>query len=410
MRLFTVNGAMLLAACALALSLSACASSGTSLNPPESTTSTVLGEVRSTANQPIEDATVFVDQTTTRAASEADGTFRLPDVGLGMQRVVFYHPDFEFGVVLVDPVVQGSDTLRVVLGPRANAAPQASAVSVAVPGPGEATEADEAPSEGLSSTSPSRARAIDQFARLYLGTHEGCTLDNPDVLDAEMDRDGTVRVESAQPVSLSNDRLGYDVDIIVDRVILNRTPNGFNRQAEAHLQFTPQVDAAEVTLQTRAAREEAYIGSFPHFLAALVEGRVYQEGLDHEIPVGGAEQSRGLAGAAGGGGLSEGWAEFRNPDRVFSYIPESALVVFESVGVRRIVHRTRAGLQREYAREFVGSADALGRPVSFYEIQTNPTRLTLAGHVVTGRPVERQGAWANTPVCYQLPLDYRPNR
>ncbi|NBB85865.1 MAG: hypothetical protein GVY12_06545 [Bacteroidetes bacterium] len=366
--------------------------------------------MRSTANEPIEDATVFVDQTTVRTASEADGTFRLSDVGLGMQRVVFYHPDFEFGVALVDPVVQGSDTLRVILSPRANAAPQASAASVPVPGPVEAMEADEASLAGPSSTPPSRAPAIDQFARLYLGTHEECTLDNPDVLDAEMDRDGTVRVESAQPVSLSNDRLGYDVEIIMDRVVLNKTPNGFNRQAEAHLKFTPQVDAAAITAQTRAARERAYIGSFPHFLAALVEGRVYQEGLDHEIPVGGAEQSRGLAGAAGGGGLNESWAELRNPQRVFSYLPDSAVVVFESEGVRRIVHRSRAGLQREYARDFVGSADALGRPVSFYEIQTTPTRLTLAGRVVMGRPIERQGAWANTPVCYQLPLDYRPNR
>jgi len=401
---------MLLAACALALLFSACASSGTSVTPPESTTSTVVGEVRSTANQPIEDATVFVDQTTIRAASEADGTFRLLDVGLGMQRVVFYHPDVEFGAVLVDPAVQGSDTLRVVLGRQANAGPQASTASVLDPGPVEATKVDEAPPAGPSLTPPSRARAIDQFAQLFLGTHEECTLDTPEVLDAEVDRDGTVRVESGQPVSLSNDRLGYDIEIIVDRVVLNHTSNGFNRQAEAHLQFTPQVDASEVPAQTRAAREKAYIGSFPHFLAALVEGRLYQEGLDYEIPVGGAEESRGLAGAAGGGGLNEGWAEFRNPDRVFSYLPDSALVVFESEGVRRIVHRSRAGLQRDYARDFVGSTDALGRPVSFYEIQETPTRLTLAGNVLSGRPVERQGAWANTPVCYQLPLDYRPNR
>ena len=401
---------MLLAACALGLLLSACASSGTSVTPPNGATSTVVGEIRSTANEPIEDATVFVDQTTTRVASKADGTFRLSGIGLGMQRVVFYHPDFEFGTVLVDPVVQGSDTLRVILSPRAAAAPQATAPGARTRGPVEMSEPDEALPASPPSTPSSRSRAIDQFARLFLGTHEECTLETPDVLDAEMDRDGTVRVQSTQPVSVSNDRLGYDVQIILDRVVLNNTPNGFNRQAEAHLQFTPQVDAAAVTAQIRAAREEAYIGSFPHFLAALVEGRLFQEGLDYQIPVGGAEQSRGLAGAAGGGGLVEDWAEFRNPDRLFSYIPASAVVVFESIGVRRIVHRSRAGLQRDYARKFVGAADALGRPVSFYEVQTNATRLTLAGNVVSGRPVERQGAWANTPVCYQLPLDYRPNR
>lgn len=410
MHLFSVSRTTPLLASALVLLLSACASSGTAVTPTEGVTSTVVGEIRSIADEPVESVTVFVDQTTIRVASGADGTFRLQDVGLGMQRVVFYHPDFELGVLLVDPTAQGTDTLRVTLGARASAAREVPLPSATTPGPRNALPAEESLGITPRDVPASRAAAVDQFARLYLGTHEECTLENPEVLDTTVDRDGNLQVESRQPVYLSNDRLGYDVQLFLDRVIINDTPNGFNRQAEAHLHFTPREELTEAAEQTQAAREEAYVGSFPHFLAALVEGRVYQEGLDHEIPVGGAEASRGLAGAAGGGGLNEGWAELQNPDRVFSYIPESALVAFESEGVRRISHRSRAGLQRAYAHHFVGSTDAQGRPVSFYEIRESPTRVTLAGHVVSGSSVERQGAWANTPVCYQLPLDYRPNR
>lgn len=406
MRFFSVTGLPPLLAVALAVLLSACASSGTSVAPPQGVNSTVIGEVRSTADEPIEDVTVFVDQTTVRDASGADGTFRLPGVGVGTQRVVFFHPEFELGALLVDPARQGADTLRVKMAPRASAARTTSA-PLPSPGPLEAGDASGLPADHSLEGEASHAAAIDQFAQLYLGTHEQCTLENPDVLNTRIDRDGNLRVESAEPVYVSNDRLGYNVQLFVDRVVINETPNGFNRQAEVHQQFTAQ---GEATVETQEAREEAYIGSFPHFLAALVEGRVYREGLDHEIPVGGAEQSRGLAGAAGGGGLIEDWAELRNPERVFSYSPDSALVAFESEGVRRIVHRSRAGLQRAYARDFVGSTDAQGRPVSYYEIRETPTRLTLQGHVVSGSPIERQGAWANTPVCYQLPLDYRPNR
>ena len=211
--------------------------------------------VDAATGEPLPGVSVFLSQTTRGAATDADGQFAFSGVTAGSYVLVASMVGYErahWNVDVSGEPVQAAFRLR-----RA----EASLGAVEVVADNRAWR-----------------RQLRRFERLFFGPtprSRSCTILNPEVLDFA-DHGGAFTATASAPFVFENRALGYRVTYVIERFRAEGETvvfGGFPR-------YEDLPGAPDQRERWRDAREEAYRGSFQHFLRALARGTALDEGFD----------------------------------------------------------------------------------------------------------------------------------
>jgi len=121
-------------------------------------------------------------------------------------------------------------------------------------------------------------RRLERFTREFIGetpNAEQTVILNPEVLDFEEAR-GTFKAHASAPLLIENRALGYRIQYFMSD--FESTPGRVRYDGEGLYEELDAADAEEAALwETR--RREAFIGSFRHFMLALIAGRSEAQGF-----------------------------------------------------------------------------------------------------------------------------------
>lgn len=121
-------------------------------------------------------------------------------------------------------------------------------------------------------------RRLERFTREFIGETPNAqvtTILNPEVLDFE-NSGGTFRAVAASPLLIENRALGYRVQYFLRD--FESIPGRVKYDGEG-LYEELEPESLEQAQQWEAKRREAFMGSFRHFLLALIAGRTEAQGF-----------------------------------------------------------------------------------------------------------------------------------
>jgi len=260
-------------------------------------------------------------------------------------------------------------------------------------------------------------RNLVRFEELLFSTTEfgkGCSIENSEILEFNYDADGNVLTATSQaPLQITNDDLGYEL-LIVD---LFFEGNQRLYRFTGEIQFLESTPGSEKQKDAWSKnRKKAYDGSMRHFLAALVDGRMKEEGftahhvdragqVSTKIPIGemgitslGSGEVSGVLTMAGSG--SSRWLSFS----------------------RFLLIQYKKDLQGpdydRYLRDFAPSRRGQGTiaqgrsQMSWIELPQGFALVDRSGHIFSGfggYPIAHYGYWAWERFGDMLPADYNPD-
>jgi len=121
-------------------------------------------------------------------------------------------------------------------------------------------------------------KRLEKFTRLFIGETTNAletTILNPEVLDFESKR-GSLTAIAAEPLIIENKALGYRIQYFLSD--FESTPNRVQYDGEG-LYEELEPESAEQAAEWAQKRREAFMGSFRHFLLALISGRTEAQGF-----------------------------------------------------------------------------------------------------------------------------------
>lgn len=122
------------------------------------------------------------------------------------------------------------------------------------------------------------ARRLERFTREFIGetpNSELTTITNPEVLDFE-DTRGTFKAVASAPLIIENRALGYRIQYFLSD--FESTPGRVRYDGEG-LYEELEPEHAEEARNWEMKRRDAFIGSFRHFMLALIAGRSEAQGF-----------------------------------------------------------------------------------------------------------------------------------
>jgi len=140
-------------------------------------------------------------------------------------------------------------------------------------------------------------RRLRRFTREFIGetpNAEQTTIMNPEVLDFEVSK-GTFTAIAAEPLIIENKALGYRIQYFLSD--FQSTPGRVRYDGEG---LYEELDAAhaEEARQWEEKRRQAFMGSFRHFMLALIAGRSENQGFrTFSRPTAGAPRGDAFAAA-----------------------------------------------------------------------------------------------------------------
>lgn len=243
-------------------------------------------------------------------------------------------------------------------------------------------------------------RRLARFKEEFIGTSaraEQTELLNPEVLSFTS-RWGRFRAEAAAPLRLRNHALGYTITYHLTHFSSTRA----RIQYDGDRFYEPmEPESPEQAAAWEAAREEVYRGSLQHFLHAVMDDRVAEEGfVVYQLP---RVRSLGLRHAR------DGAPRFRGrTHRFFSSAADGAHYELDFRGQLEILYREAPEPpayvewlrdQRRVPRDF---------RTAYLSLNERPAAIDRYGDVVQPFAVTRYGYYAFTRVADSLPKAYRP--
>ncbi len=225
----------------------------------------ISGQIKDAVTKlPLQSVNVFLANTTLGSITDADGRYTIRGVPVGTHELVASLLGYEVQKISVRiTTVDAGVNLR--LQPTALEMPQV-----------EVTAA------------PDREwrKNLKKFEEIFWGNRyeaKEYKILNPEVLDFKIEKEsGCFIATASQPLRLENLRLGYCAEFIVQefRYYLN--------QQEIKFAFIPRFEEMtpsnfDEAQKWKANRREAYLGSFRHFLASVISGRLTPEGYEATI-------------------------------------------------------------------------------------------------------------------------------
>ena len=342
-------------------------------------TATLTGTVTHRDGQPLPGANVFIAGTQRGTVTDAEGSYRLDAVPLGVQRLVASIIGYETAAEdLVLRVV--GETRRVDFRLR-TAEFELGEVTV------ESTE------------DATWQKRYQRFEQRFIGETPNALqteIENPFVLDFE-DRRGELTASAREPLLIENRALGYRVRYDLTAFEARSNSNFFDGEPLFE-ELTP-ADAGEAALW-QARRRDAYLGSPRHLLRSLIAGTAEEEGFRlFLLP------PQGM----GGGFGRQSNARFPTSAEEVLKPGKDGDWTLQFVGVLQVVYLGEAEepsyLDREWSREQRAPRDAQTSELRF-PIAEDRAHLDRFGEELDPRSIVVSGYMAFERFADDLPREY----
>ncbi len=238
---------------------------------------TVSGQViDDSTHVPVQNANVFVANTTLGCGTDQDGRFQIRNVPLGPCEIVTSRVGYSMRLTRITLSESRKAEFRIELH-AANV--ELGEVVVSAPDPVEWKE------------------DLDRFKKLFLGStrYAGeCRILNPEVLDFRTESNGTFSASVRRPLQIENLALGYHIEYYLSLFLLEESaPASATFLPGPLLTFEGEPKYTELkpsspddTVRWKEHRREAFNGSFRHFLVSLFNRDLEREGFIIRLPSG----------------------------------------------------------------------------------------------------------------------------
>jgi hypothetical protein len=224
--------------------------------------------VESEENSPLPFANVFIDNSTLGVATELDGTFVINNVPDRSFDLVVSYVGYEPRMINYTYDPDKADELLVI---ELNVDPKM-------------LETIDVPYEKPKKRERRERKLLQKFLTEFLGQGENskdCRIVNPEVFDiVELVSDNSYRVTADDIVFIENMALGYRISYYLDEFVFINGAQSIKGQAR--FQELPPKSRRQ-NRQWESAREKSYNGSVSHFLNALIENNLKEEGFQVNI-------------------------------------------------------------------------------------------------------------------------------
>lgn len=339
---------------------------------------TFVGTVQNAeTTAPLPNAHVFIAGSMIGTTTDSTGYFELDDVPLGAHRL--YVSMLGYTSATIEARVQHAttDTLDVELEPTVLSAGEVTVTA----------ERDEKWYERL-----------EKFERLFIGISEhaeACSLLNPEVLSFETKWWGRFEAEARAPLVIENRALGYRVRYHLEE--FNASGRTIRWDGEPFFEPLTPRDSAEAA-EWEANREDAYFGSLRHFLRALMDDRVQEEGFsmyrrsddNFRAPSRPGSRSRIRA------------------DRILDEAPDTTLYEMNFFGRLEVIYRDAEESEAFLRWQRRYYTDPPGPQTSHIELNERPVTIDPAGEIVEPYGATLFGYFAFQRIADAVPSEYRP--
>lgn len=349
-------------------------------------TATLRGTVTDdSTSSALENADVFISQTTLGSPTDKQGRFEIRNVPLGSYELVASRVGYHMRSIRVVVGQSNPEHLVVPLRPKAI---ELNEVAVT------ATEAKEWKGQ------------LEKFKKLFFGESalgSEAKLLNPEVLDFTGGANPGFEATARMPLEIDNRALGYHLQFILTRFVVNNTnPTAdgiFNDQQylncvgkQRFTELTPL--SAEERARWDANRMLAYKGSFRHFLVSLLKNELAREGF-----------LIGLLPQQATHSWNAGLAESISEPEILSdgAVPYEKVLQFKGTLLIKYVGKPVDA----HTQLLDGSFPALD--ISKLRLNYESVRINSQGIVRDWSPTRLYGYWAASRVADALPLDYEPD-
>ena len=338
--------------------------------------STLVGTVvDSTTGEALEGAHVFIAASMLGTTTDVRGRFTLPDVPPGAHTLYVSMLGFASARRPLRLPAGAGDTLTLRLQP----------VVFEVPGV-----------EVTGERAKKWRKRLKKFRRQFIGESanaEAVRIVNAEVLDFETRWWGRFAAAAGEPLVIENHALGYRIRYFLKEFVSEGSTIRYDGEPLFE-EMTPE--SPEEAAAWAAARRQAFHGSLRHFLLALLDGRLREEGFhalhQHEIRT------------SGGGPPG------------FRVRPHKVLRETETPGERELrfngfIQITYLGEEEEPA--YLGwlrppQRRGLGHQQSWIQLTDGPTPIDLNGETVHPYGITVYGYFAFERAAEMLPKEYRP--
>jgi hypothetical protein len=329
----------------------------------------------------LENADVFLSQTTLGSATDKYGRFEIRNVPFGSYELVASRVGYQMRSMRVVVTQPYTEDLKIALRPSLVAMSEV-AVTAIVPADWKFQ--------------------LERFKKSFFGESQltkEVKLLNPEVLDFETGEDGSFTATARVPLEIENRSLGYHIRFILAQFKLGgidkfrRNPETY--QMRGFSQFSELSSHGPDDLLTwKKNREKAYEGSLRHFLSCLFRRKAIAAGFQF------FRASR----------ITTGETNIMRrrviEDDILSSKSQQQLKSLRVKGVLEVEY-TRAFPDPDY--RFVEREGAHGQ-ISLLELNRDSITIDSRGAIQdTSFPVMTYGYWAWLRVANMLPLDYEPN-
>lgn len=239
---------------------------------------TITGTVTDTTGMPVTEANVFIASSMVGTTTDNNGNYTLRGIPLGTLRLVVSRIGYEASHVdlfLREARVYTEDfqiTEKVY---------ELGAVTVA-------------------SDNRRWQRQLERFTKIFIGESPNAQqtfITNPHVLDFSA-RGGDFRAQASEPLIIENRGLGYKLTYFLNEFIAE--PNSWRWDGEPLFESLEPSSPEEAALWS-ARRDSAFYGSFRHFLLAVINDQVEDQGFKIYSKTGTNQRAMNPRGGALGG-------------------------------------------------------------------------------------------------------------
>jgi hypothetical protein len=345
---------------------------------------TITGQVLDDSTHvPIQNANVFVANTTLGCGSDENGRFQIRNVPVGPCEIVTSRVGYSMRLMRV--TLLESRTAEVAIELHAKNV-ELSEVVVSAPDPVE------------------WRKGLERFRYLFLGTTRNardCKILNPEVLDFKTDVDGSFTASVREALRIDNFALGYHIEYYLTVFREGEGPSpGVASMTGTVLTFEGQPKYTELkpslpddTVRWKENRHQAFNGSPRHFLVSLFNRELEPEGFIIRLSP----------------ALSLSATDPRTQRTV-----NEADVLLEGPKSDEKIMQFKGFLEVEYVREPAERGYDLLRKkgsdaqVSWITLNYDGVRIDSRGLIKDWFPTKVYGYWAWKRVADALPLDYEP--
>jgi len=324
---------------------------------------------------------VFIANSSLGASSDSDGRFQIKNVPVGTHEIVASLLGYGQGRMRLALFEQSKGTIEFRLR----------------------QEPVQLPSVEVTAVNPAEwKKELERFKREFLGHSQNaarCRIINPEVLDFVYDSGRrSLTATGRLPLIFENDALGYRVEYHLSE--FGVSDELFRYAGVAKFEELVK-QSAKRQEEWKAARESAYRGSLHHFLAALAQGRLEEEGFAVRIVP--------LFLASKAFTRYAGRAASREEILQAGEFPYEFRMSF--AGLLHVLYEHEEvdpGYQSFIEKQAVGPLITSNRQISLLGLNIPSIVLNSAGQLSDPLAVTVYGYWSYERSAEMLPLDYLP--